>query len=184
MKKTLLFGLTVIAALVLSGCKSKESAYKKAYEKAKAAETSYTTTAQNAQGIYNNPQTVVTPTTTTTPTTDFDNTYSYSNTNTSNNNYSNTNTYSNSNNNYNNDNYSTSNVKRYSVVVGSFNSLSGAEGRRNEVVNKGYGSAKIITGGLGYRVVATSFDDLQSAKNSRNALIRNYPDAWVLDKYK
>ena len=110
MKKTLLFGLTVIAALVLGACKSKESAYKKAYEKAKAAETSYTTTAQNVQGIYNNPQTVVTPTTTTTPTTDFDNTYSYSNTNTSNNNYSNTNTYSNSNNNYNNDNYSTSNV--------------------------------------------------------------------------
>ena len=184
MKKTLLLGLTLIAAIVMVGCKSKESAYKKAYEKAKAAETSYTTTAQNVQGIYNNPQTVVTPTTTTSPTTDYDNTFSYSNTNTANNSYSNTNTYNNSNNNYSNDNYSTANVKRYSVVVGSFSTLSSAEGRRDEVINKGYGSAKIITGGLGYRVVATSFDDLQSAKNSRNALIRNYPDAWVFDKYK
>ena len=184
MKKSVLLGFTIIAAVSLMGCKSKESAYKKAYEKAKAAETSYTNTAQTAQDLYNNAQNVVTPTSTTTTPTDYDNTYNtYNNTNTSNS-YSNTNTYNNTNSYTSNDSYSTDNVKRYSVVVGSFSTLSSAEGRRNEVINKGYGSAKIITGGLGYRVVATTFDDLQSAKNSRSALLRSYSDAWVYDKYK
>ena len=173
MKKSVLLGLTVLAAVSLVGCKSKESAYKKAYEKAKAQETSYTTTPVT-QSVYENTQTVVTPSTTTTPATnEYDNTYSNTNTNYNNNsNYTST------------DNYSTANIKRYSVVIGSYGSLSGAEAQRNAAINRGYGSAKIITGGLGYRVVATTFDDLQSAKNSRNALIRIFDGAWIYDKYK
>ena len=38
MKKNLILALAVLATLTLAGCKSKESNYKRAYEKAKAAE--------------------------------------------------------------------------------------------------------------------------------------------------
>ena len=128
--------------------------------------------------------TVVTPVTTTpvttettpttTPTNEYDNTYNTYNT------YNNQNTEAN--NNYNN--YSTANVKRYCVIIGSFESTEGAERRRQEVINDGYGAAKIIPGGLGYRVVATSFSDLQAAKSSRNTLIKKYDGAWILDTQK
>ena len=157
MKKSLVLTLSVIAALTLVGCKSQESAYKKAYEKAKAQEATTVNT-------YNNYSETTPATTVVTPTTsanEYDNTY---------------NTYTNTTNNYNNnnDNYTanTANVKRYAVVVGSFESQSGAEARRQQVANDGYGAAKIIPGGLGYRVIATSFSDLQAAKNSRNTLIK------------
>ena len=149
MKKTLLLGLTVFAAISLVGCKSKENAYKKAYEKARQDITVVTP-------VTTTPVTTET-TPTTTPTNEYDNTYNT---------------------------YSTANVKRYCVIIGSFESTEGAERRRQEVINDGYGAAKIIPGGLGYRVVATSFSDLQAAKSSRNTLIKKYDGAWILDTQK
>lgn len=170
MKKSLVLSLSILAAITLVGCKSQESAYKKAYEKAKAQEATTVNT-------YNNYSETTPATTVVTPTTsanEYDNTY---------------NTYSNTTNNYsdnNNNSYTanTANVKRYAVVVGSFESQSGAEARRQQVANDGYGAAKIIPGGLGYRVIATSFSDLQAAKNSRNTLIKKYDGAWILDTQK
>ena len=50
MKKSIVLCATLCAALVMTGCKSKESAYRKAYDKAKAAE------AEAAQN-YNNTET-------------------------------------------------------------------------------------------------------------------------------
>lgn len=166
MKKSLLLGLTVFTAISLVGCKSKENAYKKAYEKARQDITVVTP-------VTTTPVTTET-TPTTTPTNEYDNTYNTYNT------YNNQNTEAN--NNYNN--YSTANVKRYCVIIGSFESTEGAERRRQEVINDGYGAAKIIPGGLGYRVVATSFSDLQAAKSSRNTLIKKYDGAWILDTQK
>ena len=44
MKKLMIFGAAICVAMAFTGCKSSESAYKKAYEKAKAQErTGYTT---------------------------------------------------------------------------------------------------------------------------------------------
>ena len=39
MKKTLLMGATLCMVLAMTSCKSKESAYKKAFEKAQATQT-------------------------------------------------------------------------------------------------------------------------------------------------
>ena len=44
MKKTLLMGAAVCAVFAMTSCKSKESAYKKAYEKAKAQQEAVVTT--------------------------------------------------------------------------------------------------------------------------------------------
>ena len=44
MKKKLFLGMAFIAALAFVSCKSSESSYKKAYEKAKAQELAQTTT--------------------------------------------------------------------------------------------------------------------------------------------
>ena len=44
MKKLMIFGAAICVAMAFTGCKSSESAYKKAYEKAKAQDrTGFTT---------------------------------------------------------------------------------------------------------------------------------------------
>ena len=180
MKKSLVLGLAFIAALSLVGCKSKESAYKKAYEKAKAQELA-------TQQSYND-LTETTPVTTTvvTPVTEeseYDNTSVNANTNTSTDVTTFTNAVSNSNSNY-NTSTSTASVKRYCVIVGSYENQSGAERVLQQVKNNGYSSAKIVYGDGRYRVAATSFSDMQSAKASRNTLIKQYEGAWILDTQK
>lgn len=183
--KNSIFIVVTFASISLISCKTQESAYRKAWEKAQAQQQGQ----QIAQDVQNN-QTVpvVTVETPVNPVEEYDNTV---NTNTNNNNYNNYNNNNNivPNNNsvtYNNnvDEYSLSNVKRYCVIIGSFESVAGAEQRRQQVINDGYGSARIIRGGLGYRVVATSFNDIQSARSSRNTLIKNYDGTWILDTQK
>ena len=44
MRKSILMGLALVAALAFVSCKSSESSYKKAYEKAKAQEMAQTNT--------------------------------------------------------------------------------------------------------------------------------------------
>ena len=181
MKKV--FGLAIIASFLIIGCKTQESAYRKPWEKAQA---------QQAQDAQNNPTVPVVSIETPVNTVDESENLSNNNDNNVNNNDISSNNVINNDNNSNNNSYtyntnnnvdefSTANVKRYCVVVGSFESLSGAEQRRQSVINNGYGSARIIRGGLGYRVVATSFNDIQSARSSRNALVRQYEGAWILD---
>ena len=63
MKKIFVFGAALTVAFAMTSCKSKESAYKKAYEKAQAAQTSTVVT----------PATTTTPTTTVTPVQDYSN---------------------------------------------------------------------------------------------------------------
>ena len=50
MKKLMIFGAAMCVAMAFTGCKSSESAYKKAYEKAKAQERSGYTTDETATG--------------------------------------------------------------------------------------------------------------------------------------
>ena len=69
MKKILLMGTALCMVFAMSSCKSKESAYKKAYEKAKAQQEVTTTTTQQTNPVAVTPVT----TTTTTPATDYSN---------------------------------------------------------------------------------------------------------------
>jgi len=156
MKKILLMGTALCMVFAMSSCKSKESAYKKAYEKAKAQQEVTTTTQQT------NPVAVTPVTTTTTPATDYSNVSVRS------------------------ENVSLISgpaLRAYSVVVGSFGVKSNATGLASTLANKGY-TPRVVqastTNGTMYRVVATSYDTKGEAAQSRNSLEGQYPGAWLL----
>ena len=147
--------------MLFTGCKSRESTYKKAYEQAQAQ-------AAQQQGIANSQSTevpVVTPVETRLATdaavTD------------------------------NADNVSVrqervsvvsgSGLKNYSVVVGSFSVIANAEGLQQKLKNAGYNAqiAKNDERNM-YRVIASTFDSKADAAMSRDKLRTDYPDAWLL----
>ncbi len=153
--------VVVCAAVMMVSCgKSKESAYKKAYEKAKAQQTAPVTV-----------PTQQTPTATTvvvpqTPAV----TQDYSNVAVRTENVQ---------------LVSGSALKAYSVVVGSFGVKSNAVGLANTLASKGYASSVVqATTSLGamYRVIASSFNTKAEAAQSRAALEGQYPGAWLLYK--
>ncbi len=150
MKKNLMLGLALISALAFVSCKSKESSYKKAYEKAKQQET-YVQTTEPAQ--------TVTPVTTVTPTQPVDNSNLRSERF---------------------DVIGGGSLKVYNVVCGSFSKLDNAQNLRNALVNKGYSAQIAQNEKGMYRVIASSFDERSSAINSRDQLRNTYPDAWIL----
>ena len=157
MKKNLLLGLTIIAALTMSSCKSsKESSYKQAYEKAKAQEQ-----ANEQQPVQ---QVAVTPVATTTPATATTAKVDNVNVKTERLNVMNGGT-----------------LKAFNVVCGSFKSVDNANNLRNTLVNKGYAAQVAQNPETGmYRVIASSFEDKAAAVTSRDTLRRTYPDAWLL----
>ena len=158
MKKNLILGCAIVMALALTGCKSKESNYKKAYEKAKAAELAQQT---ETEPVSITP--VVTPVTTTQPTTTVVEEENV-NVRTERLNVMNGGT-----------------LKAYNVVCGSFKSPDNANNLRNTLVNAGYSAQVAQNPETGmYRVVASSFDDKAAAISSRNVLRSTYPDAWIL----
>ena len=65
MRKSIFMGLALVAALAFVSCKSSESSYKKAYEKAKAQEMAQTNTTDQVESA----PVSVTPVVTTTPVT-------------------------------------------------------------------------------------------------------------------
>lgn len=161
MKKFLWMGAALVMVFAMSSCKSKESAYKKAYEKAKAQQTeTAVTTPQQTTPVS------VTPVTTTKTTTT---TQDYSNVSVRTENVT---------------LVSGSPLKAYSVVVGSFGVKANATGLANTLNGKGY-SARVVqanttSNGVMYRVCATSYDSKAEAAQSRNSLIGQYPGAWLL----
>ena len=165
MKKlsVLSFGLCAVLALASCGT-SKESAYRKAYERAQAQE------AQQAQAQENTPvvsEPVVTPLETTTPTmatsTEVDNATVRQESVTL---------------------VSGSGLQNFSVVVGSFSLRANAEGLANNLKNAGYDSQVVFNSDRNmYRVIASTFADKAGAVQSRNQLrAGKYPDAWLLFK--
>ncbi|MCR4994140.1 MAG: SPOR domain-containing protein [Bacteroidales bacterium] len=162
MKNYFVLGAAFCVAISMISCKSSESAYKKAYEKAKqqretqvaepAANTTTTTTVVQ-------PTTVAPVQTVTTAPTVNENTRS--------------------------ENVALVNgsgLKAYSVVVGSFSIQANAENLQQKLNGNGY-AAQIVKNPQGmFRVIASTFDDLNSAVSSRNTLRNQYPDAWLLRK--
>lgn len=157
MKNYFVLGAAVCVAFSMVSCKSSESAYKKAYEKAKQQQT---TTEAPVQTAVVAPTTTVAPvqTVTTTPVT--------------------------------NESTRTENLtlvsgaglKAFSVVVGSFSIKANAEALQKKLSGEGYAAQLAMNPQGMYRVIASTFDDLNSAVQSRNTLRAQYTDAWLLRK--
>lgn len=79
-------------------------------------------------------------------------------------------------------------LKAFSVVTGSFINQTNAEGMMNTLRNRGYAARVVktnetINGHTGwYRVIASSFDNKAQAVQSRNTLKDVFPDAWLLSR--
>lgn len=169
MKKNLVLALGLCTVALFTSCKSRESAYRQAWEQAMAQDK----TQQNEQQVTtdNNEEkeTVETPVTTTTTTTTI--TPDHSDVHEINGNMS---------------VVSGNPLKLYSVVVGSFVTQANAEGLKTRLQQEGYDSRVIktdetIKGVTGwYRVIASSYDDKASAVQSRRSLSQKYAGAWLL----
>lgn len=155
MKKNLMMGVALCAALAFVSCKSSESSYKKAYEKAKAQELAQTTTDQVETAPV-----AVTPVLSTTPAVQ---------PNTANDRQERLTV------------MNGGTLKAFNVVCGSFSKVENANNLRNTLVSKGYSAQVAQNPETGmYRVIASSFDDRASAVSSRDQLRGTYPDAWLL----
>ena len=168
MKKYIVLCAGLCLAMVFTGCKSKESAYKQAYEKAKAAES-----AQAPAEVIETQVATETPTVTPVQTRPVTQTTVVDNV----------------------DNISVreervsvvsgTGLRNFSVVVGSFSVIANAEGLQQRLKNAGYAAqiVKNVDRNM-YRVVASTFDDKASAAQSRDQLRGTYPDAWLLYNVK
>ncbi|MBQ8988963.1 MAG: SPOR domain-containing protein [Prevotella sp.] len=160
MKKYTLLCVGLCAAMAFTSCKSSESAYKKAYEKAKQSEAqapgTNTTLDENAVVA----PVEAKPATEARVTDNLDN-ISYRQESVS--------------------LISGSGLKDYSVIVGSFSLISNAEGLQQRLKAAGYDAQIVKNEDKNmYRVVATTFADKGSAVSSRDQLRETYPEAWLL----
>ena len=159
MKKYTLICIGLCAAMAFTSCKSRESAYKKAYEKAKQYDT------QTAQQEAVAQEAVVAPVeakpVTQAQVVD----------------------------NLDNISVRQESVQlihgnglnAFSVVVGSFGLLSNAESLYQRLKDAGYDAQVVKNEDKNmYRVVASSFAEKSSAVSSRDQLRNTYPDAWLL----
>ena len=166
MKKFMVLGAALCVAIAFTSCgTSKESAYKKAYEKAKAQEEQQTDTSQNQQ-----PEAAVTPLVTKqadqTTVTNADNTPVRQEEVTL---------------------INGNGLKQYSVVVGSFGLKSNAEGMQSLLKQGGYDAQVVYNSQANmYRVVSGTYDDKSQAVQSRDAIrgskFNKNSDAWLLYK--
>lgn len=151
MKKIILSCLAVAATFVMFSCKSTESNYRAAYEKAKAQEAVAQQTSEPVS---------VQPVVTTQTPVNVDN----SNVRSERLNVMNGGT-----------------LKAFNVVCGSFKSLDNANNLRNTLVNAGYSAQVAQNPETGmYRVIASSFENRADAEASRDKLRATYKDAWLL----
>mgnify|MGYP003520073150 CR=1 FL=1 len=158
MKKSVLMGSALIVAFAMSSCKSGESAYKKAYEKAQAQQSTATVNTVNSDQTQNNTVSV-TPVQTVTPTTDYCNVSVRSEDVTL---------------------VNGTGLKAYSVVVGSFGVQANAVALQNKLKGQGYQAQVVKSPSNMYRVVLSTHNDKVSAAQSRDKVRSTYADAWLL----
>ncbi len=170
MKKYIVLCAGLCLAVAFTSCKSSESAYKKAYEKAKQYDTAQQTQPTAQQPVTQTPvetPAVVAPVQTK-PATE-------------------TRVYDNA------DNVSVrqervalvsgSGLKAFSVVVGSFGLVSNAEGLQQRLRDAGYDAQIVKNEDRNmYRVIASTFDNKADAAYSRDQFRAQeaYKDAWLL----
>ena len=157
MKKIILASLALVAVASLSSCGAKKSAYRKAYEQAKQREVATQATKPAVQ--YEAP--VTTPERAAAPVTvrkERVTTYQGEDAN---------------------------RLKRFSVVVGSFQNPTNARNLKERMVKAGY-NAVLATNEVGMlRVIVSSFDSREEAAASRDAIkarfAPDFKDAWLLE---
>lgn len=163
MKKYLILASGFCLALMVTSCKTSESAYKKAYEKAKQQEMTQNNSNEAVE---------VTPVTTTTTTTAQPKPTTTSNATVREEKVS---------------MVSGAGLKNYSVVCGSFGVKANAENLKAYLDREGY-SAQIVFNPERqmYRVVVATFDDRAQAAEARDAFKAKYPSrqdfqgSWLL----
>lgn len=155
MKKTIILSLAILSALAFVSCKSSESSYKKAYEKALAQEQ-----AQQATEPVQVTPVVRETTPVVAPVVQEDHSDLRSEKLQT---------------------VGTGTLKAFNVVCGSFQSLTNANNLCTTLKNKGYAAVVAQNPETGmYRVIATSSDTRSGAVNDRDRLRSSYPDAWIL----
>ena len=174
MKKYTLLCAALCAAMLFTGCKSSESAYKQAYLKAKQQEelqqkqeAEAQAQAQAEQAAKEAENNVVTPmeekpVTETQVVDNADNVPVRQETVSV---------------------VAGSGLKNFSVVVGSFSLKANAEGLQQTLNTQGYNAQVVVNNQVSpamFRVVATTFDTKGEAAASRNALQEKYPGALLL----
>ena len=165
MKKYMVVCAGLCVAMAGTSCKSSESAYRKAYEKAKAQEENRATDQnQGNEEIAVVAPVVEKPASETVVVDNADNVPVRQ------------------------ESLSVVNgagLKNFSVVVGSFSVQANAEGLQGTLRGQGY-DAQVAYNSVNqmYRVVAATFDTKQDAVRSRNELRSQYPDAWLLYNQK
>ena len=162
MKKYIVLCAGICAAMAFTSCKSRESAYKQAYLKAKAQEEVQTPAQQE-----NVEQNVVAPLqerpATNTRVLDNADNVSVRQENVT--------------------VVSGAGLKNFSVVVGSFSLRANADGLQQTLRSVGYDAQIVLNSAVQpamYRVVAATFDTKAEAAASRNDLQAKYPGAWLL----
>ena len=168
MNKTKTFAavaLSMVLAISMSSCKSKESLYKKAYEKAQAQNASNTQVTEDPTTVNVTPVQPATPVTTTTTTTSVQQ----------------------------DDNVNVrsealqvvdgAGLKAYSVVCGAFSLQANATGLQQKLKQNGYQAQIALNPERKlYRVIAATFDTKAEAVPALQTLRQTYPDAWLLYK--
>ena len=162
MKKIVVMGMALCTALAFSSCKSSESAYKKAYEKAKQQEladaSAASTTTEAPAEIVAPVETAPVAPVTSAPVREEKVEL-----------------------------VSGDGLKAYSVVCGSFGVKANADGLKSKLDGDGY-NAKVVYNAERnmYRVVVESFDTRDEAARARDAFKAKYPTredfqgAWLL----
>ncbi len=159
MKKTIWMGVALMGAFAISSCKSGESVYKKAYEKAQSQKNNTTVTPVNTTQENNTPTVSVTPVQTVTPVTDYNNVSVRTEEVTV---------------------VNGSGLKAYSVVVGSFGIKANATALQAKLNGQGYQSQVVKSPSNMYRVIISTHTDKASAAQMRNQVISTYEGAWLL----
>ncbi len=154
-----MMGFALVAAFAMSSCKSGESAYKKAYEKAQAQQsTSAVVTPVNETTTTT---VAVTPVQTVTPVADYSNVTVRTEDVTL---------------------VKGDGLKAYSVVVGSFGVQANAVALQNKLNGQGYKAQVVKSPSNMYRVIISTHNDKISAAQSRDKVRATYADAWLLYK--
>jgi len=157
MKRNLILGMAILAALAFVSCKSTESSYKKAYDKARQQEQAQQATAPVQVTPVVTPVQTVTPVVAQQQPEDNSGLRTESLTAVS------------------------GTLNAYNVVCGSFKSLDNANNLCSTLKNKGYSAIIAQNPATGmYRVIATSSSSKSDAVASRDKLRSTYPDAWLL----
>ena len=159
MKKIWLFGAAICMILSLGSCKPKQSAYKAAYEQAKAKET--TAPVETVTQPASEEATPVSKPRTSNVSTRAERINAA-------------------------EGEDASMLKRYSVVIGSFKNKTNAYSLKERMQKAGYNAVLGENEQGMLRVIVTSFDDKADAADSRDAIkakfAPNFQDAWLLER--